>query len=149
MKKLLLGLLALSTVSFGNGEQSATMEIRAIIKAPLKIVKVEDINFGIISAGTTYTSNGKYSITGEAGSNVVVKLNIDNLSMYLDGDSGKSSIPVEIIGKESENRIQLNNGINSNGMATVDFPITAMIDIPENQQSGEYRANLIASVRYD
>lgn len=141
MKKVLIGLLALSALSFASVEgqrgstNSASMTVKARVIRALRIQSVGDLDFGSIIEGNSKSAVSSYKIEGEAGMPIDVSI---PSSVELKNESGNTIV------------VNLRNGlpksIGADGSTTAS--IDGKIEIPVGQDVGNYTGELLASVRY-
>lgn len=142
MKKLLLGLLALSTVAFGYSHEdtTATMKINALIVQPLTIVSNGDINLGVMTRGEYKTGESSFKIEGEPGATVLTTIKGEKFLRNSKNQSDMIPIGVEF-GDLSRNLDE--NGLNI-------LPMKVHVTVPtEHKNAGLYQGEIIASVRYN
>ncbi|MGL4672601.1 DUF4402 domain-containing protein [Cetobacterium sp.] len=142
MKKLLMLLsLTLATSTFAslqsNSEQSATMNINAIVIKPLTIEKIADMEFGSIIQGNKANATSAYSIKGEAGQGITVT--VDN-SVLLQHENTNSTMTVGI-------RTAPPHSLNKDGNATLS--VDGILETAQNQEVGKYTGTLVAKVQYN
>lgn len=140
MKKLLLGLLALSTVAFGsNSEVSGTMNVTATIIKPLTIVANSDMEFGKLMQGVKEVANAKFNITGESMNGISVTY--DKNVVLRHSEDRNQTINVTIT--DYFNPTHLNNEGKS------EITLHGTIDVSQNQMPGNYSGELVAKVMYN
>ena len=146
MKKLLI-LLSLTTAiaAFGNNNpDSASMNVNATIMETLNVRIDQHAEFGKIAKGTSGNiATGRFSVKGQG--NNQAKITISGLTN--DGKLALRNISGATVWADTDYKEETLNLRQDEFVQAK--PITFILDVPSNQQTGVYSGNITIQARYN
>ena len=146
MKKLLI-LLSLTTAiaAFGNNNpDSASMNVNATIMETLTVRIDQHAEFGKIAKGTSGNiATGRFSVKGQG--NNQAKITISGLTN--DGKLALRNISGATVWADTDYKEETLNLRQDEFVQAK--PITFILDVPSNQQTGVYSGNITIQARYN
>lgn len=145
MKKLLLGLFALSTVVFGNDSEDSSsygkMNIMATVTQPLTISEDKAMEFGGITRNQTSDATGTFIVDGEAGAKFTISFPSNTEIIHT---NGISKMNVALRQQHNDDNVFT---LGQHGKAYI--TINGQVHASDNQTIGSYSGEFVASVKYD
>ncbi|MGL5594521.1 DUF4402 domain-containing protein [Cetobacterium sp.] len=150
MKKLLM-FLSLTMAISAFGADTATMNINAVVLAPLNVTHDGDINFGNIIQNTSSQEITKnFTVTGTPGAHFDFTINDQPLGSFANSElvhaDGNSKMPFYTTNRTASAGDLNNPQISQDG--NFKFTFTGRTQADQSQTPGSYTGSLVARVQY-